>query len=247
MTTYMSLLNPTRLVWLRFLRVSLRHLSTSTSMAAETLLEYRPLAFYGFARLGSAEEAEAVRAGLKETWEALGALGRVYVSQEGVNGQMVVPEERLQEFSERTMGRLVEGFRAGPERFIVNVEPRTMRVPPSALTTPRRKHERGPLPFRKLDVRLREELVASHGACAGVDLALTHGTRLSPEQWHEQLPAIAASPDDYILLDVRNDYEAAIGRFDNATTPPVNTFRGTFPYLDRLIEERGSSLKGLYM
>ena len=211
-------------------------------MAAESTT-YRPLAFYGFSPI-SEDEVETVRLSLKELWQSLGALGRVYVNKTGVNGQMIVPESNLDDFSERTLSSLESFYKASREKFILNVEPRTIEVAPEELTLKKPKWQRGPLPFSKLDVRHREELVSSAGVCNDVDLGLTFGHRLAPEQWHEQ---IAKLEEDSILIDVRNDYEWMIGHFQGATLPPVATFRDTFPYLDRLIDERGENLKSVYM
>lgn len=72
-------------------------------------------------------------------------------------------------------------------------------------------------PFPKLKVTVRQEIVT-----LGVEGASpkNSGKHLSPEQWHE-----LAQQDDVVILDGRNNFEAAIGKFKNAITPDIEFFR----------------------
>ena len=72
--------------------------------------------------------------------------------------------------------------------------------------------------FRKTHVRVKKEIVnASFGE---VDLRHT-AKRLKPEELNEFYQA----GKDFIIVDARNDYESKIGRFKNALTPQMETFR----------------------
>ncbi|MFA3782293.1 rhodanese-related sulfurtransferase [Melioribacteraceae bacterium 4301-Me] len=72
--------------------------------------------------------------------------------------------------------------------------------------------------FQKIHVRVKKEIVnASFGE---VDLSKT-GKRLKPSE----LNKLYESNEDFLIVDARNEYESMIGKFKNAITPPMETFR----------------------
>ncbi|MEK6937333.1 MAG: rhodanese-related sulfurtransferase [Nanoarchaeota archaeon] len=72
-------------------------------------------------------------------------------------------------------------------------------------------------PFRKTIVRVRKEIVSS-----GLKIELRNkGKYISPEE----LNNLIESNEDFILLDARNNYESKIGKFRNALTPDIETFK----------------------
>lgn len=73
------------------------------------------------------------------------------------------------------------------------------------------------IPFAKLVCKTRDELVALHKD--GVDPA-EGGKYLEPHEWKQ----VMESDDDYVIIDVRNDYESRIGHFEGAVTPDVENF-----------------------
>ncbi|MFH5831451.1 rhodanese-related sulfurtransferase [Halalkalibaculum sp. DA384] len=73
------------------------------------------------------------------------------------------------------------------------------------------------IPFAKLKCKTRDEIVALHEE--GVDPA-DGGNYLEPHEWKE----LMESDEDYIMIDVRNDYESRIGHFEGAITPEVENF-----------------------
>lgn len=75
-------------------------------------------------------------------------------------------------------------------------------------------------PFRRLRVRIRAEIVTL--GITGVDARRT-GIAVGPQAWHALLddPAVP-------VIDVRNDYEIAAGRFPGAIDPATASFRA-FP------------------
>lgn len=229
----------------------------AASSTEQEQVTFQPLAFYGFAALGSPTQ---LRCDLLEIWRPLGALGRVYLANTGINAQMIVPVQHMPTFTEATRQCIDTAFTASStslaEQFILNIEPRTITVASEDIRPKTPKWKRGPLPFVKLDVRVREELVASHGACEGVKLGLEFGKRLSPAEWHQRLsdtfgdgvkavddPAIVET-SDAVLIDMRNAYESDIGFFGGALRPQIDSFRDTFPYLEKLLDKPG---KDVYM
>jgi len=71
--------------------------------------------------------------------------------------------------------------------------------------------------FPRKTVKFRKQLVALDEK---VNLDET-GKHLTPKEWKEKL----ASKNRPLLLDVRNEYEWEVGRFEGAECPPCQTFR----------------------
>ena len=71
--------------------------------------------------------------------------------------------------------------------------------------------------FKKLFVRLRPEIVSLHTDTLASDAA----PYITPEELHTELE----EGEDLVLIDMRNDYEAKVGRFRGAVTLPVRNFR----------------------
>ncbi len=82
--------------------------------------------------------------------------------------------------------------------------------------------------FYKMQVKVRE-LVAFEQT---VDLS-NRGEELSSEKWKEKLE----SPDEnQILIDARNNYESAVGHFEGAILPDLDSFRDFPSYTDELLK-----------
>lgn len=80
--------------------------------------------------------------------------------------------------------------------------------------------------FPRQTVKYKKQLVALDEE---IDLDQA-GDHLAPEKWKEML----ANGEQKILLDVRNDYEWSVGRFEGAECPPCETFREFKTYADDL-------------
>lgn len=87
------------------------------------------------------------------------------------------------------------------------------------------------IPFSRLVCKTRDEIVSLHEK--GVD-PQRGGRRLEPSEWRELMESDA----DYLLIDVRNDYESRIGHFEGAVTPPVENFHDFPDWLDSLEADR---------
>lgn len=72
-------------------------------------------------------------------------------------------------------------------------------------------------PFAKMICKLRDEIVSLH--MDGVNPAYG-GNHLSPAEWR----AVMESGEDYVMIDVRNNYESKIGHFEGALTPDLDNF-----------------------
>ncbi|KAL3673970.1 hypothetical protein V7S43_001656 [Phytophthora oleae] len=163
-----------------------------------------------------------LRRDLREQWGHLGVVGRIYIAEEGINGQLVVPEPVVGAF-ERSFPRLLKEAKLFYGQLIKD--------------NPQREEKTAAEPFHKLDVRIRDMIL--HDGFQGGALNLQEsGNSLPPEQWHKKLKHRNKTDDsDTLVLDVRNFYEHEIGRFDGATRIMVDTFRDTFDALDEILEK----------
>lgn len=82
------------------------------------------------------------------------------------------------------------------------------------------------IPFPKLTCKIREEIVSIH--VDGLD-PKEGGRYLEPSEWRELLE----SDEEYVLIDVRNNYESKVGHFEGAVTPDVDNFYEFPEWLDR--------------
>lgn len=127
---------------------------------------------------------------------------RVYISEEGINGQL----SGIQEDAEAYMVWLHQNSLFEGMPFKIHVY-----------------HENV---FPRQTVKYRKQLAALDET---VDIADT-GEHVPPDQWKEMLE----KEKDKVLLDVRNDYEWQVGRFEGAECPPCETFREFKSYADDL-------------
>ncbi len=150
-------------------------------------------------------DPETFRDELYVAWEALGVLGRIYVSREGINAQLSVPEPNFQAF--RDYVDSLQVLRGVP--FKVGLS------------------EEG-ISFWKLTIKAREYILAD-GLSQGEYDVTNVGTHLSAKEFND------AMDDGAVVVDMRNNYESAIGHFEGAVRPDAVTFREELPMvLDEL-------------
>lgn len=90
-------------------------------------------------------------------------------------------------------------------------------------------------PFLRLKVRLKKEIVTL--GVGNVDSIKNTATKLPATEWN----ALISDPDT-IVIDTRNDYEFAIGTFENAVNPETQRF-GEFPaWIESNPEIKGKKL-----
>ncbi len=154
-------------------------------------MTYRVAAFYKFF---SFPDFEACKGPLTETLSAAGVKGTVLLAAEGVNGTIAGPAD-------------------GIETALA-----ALRALPGAETLEAKFSETDEMPFLRLKVRLKREIVTM--GVPGTDPNALVGTYVTPEDWN----ALISDPDT-VLIDTRNDYEYAIGTFEGAIDPETRTFR----------------------
>jgi UPF0176 protein len=138
----------------------------------------------------------------KEFFQERNITSRIYISEQGINGQMSGEKEDAEAYMRWMHANpLFENVRFKIHLHHENVFPRQT------------------VKYRKQLVALDEE----------IDMSKI-GEHVSPQKWKEMLE----SEEEYVLLDVRNDYEWKVGRFQGAECPPCETFREFKDYAKEL-------------
>ncbi len=135
--------------------------------------------------------------------------GRILISHEGINGTLGGLSENLDQYKNLMSEHELFG----------NID--------------FKESTGGPECFPRLSVKVRNEAV-SLGIPYDTLTPRNCGQHLSPEQTHE---LIANQPEDLVILDARNNYEWAIGKFENAITPNIENFRDLPQYLEENLDQ----------
>lgn len=164
--------------------------------------EYFVLAYYSFTPIPNPHQEITAH---KAFFQGRSLTSRIYISEQGINGQMSGTREAAEEYMRWMHANpLFENIYFKIHLYHENVFPRQT------------------IKYRKQLVALDEE----------VDLSQI-GEHASPAKWKELLEG----EEKPLLLDVRNDYEWEVGRFDGAVCPPCETFREFKGYASELAEK----------
>jgi hypothetical protein len=183
------------------------------------------ISFYAFPPMGI-EDPEAFAFDIKKKWKPFQALGRIYVASEGVNAQMSVPTNVLDNF--------MQCCKAAPElgQYMengINIDPKPLTMAEFAIAGVPINNKPAP-PFRNLHVRVRSQVVAD-----GLDKSFdwqSAGYDMPPLEWHEKIKESKS-----IVLDCRNNYETDVGIFEGAEPLGTDNFRESWDVLrDRLVD-----------
>lgn len=132
----------------------------------------------------------------KQFCRDLGIKGRVYIGPEGINGTVGGTKKQIKQYKDR----LKKDF---------GMEGTDFKTDHSET-----------VPFARLQCKTRDEIVALRAQKPISPVQKEGGNYLEPHEWREVLE----SGEDYILIDVRNDYESYVGHFEGAIKPPVENF-----------------------
>ena len=131
------------------------------------------------------------------------AVARLRAASDGLCGTVLVAPEGV--------NGTVAGPRDGLDRLLDAVAAEVGPVAP-------RWSEAAAAPFGRMKVRLKREIVSM--GCARGDPAAGVGAYVPPAAWN----AVLRDPST-VVVDVRNDYEVAIGSFEGAEDPGTPSFR----------------------
>lgn len=152
------------------------------------------LSFYRYVRIS---DPEMFRQHLLDKWSELECLGRIYVASEGINAQMNVLKEHLEEFD-----------------TWVQSQPELAGIPYKIAV-----EEKDIPSFFKLTIKVKDKIVADGLDDDSFDVTST-GEYLTAAEMNEYV-----NDPDAVVVDMRNAYESEVGHFENAITPNVETFR----------------------
>ena len=156
-------------------------------------MSYVVAAFYHFTGF---QTPDALRPDLRRVAQAGQVKGSILVAPEGINGTIAGP-------------------RAGIDDVLAHI-----RGLPGCAGLDWKEADADTMPFRRLKVRLKKEIVTL-GAPA--DPTARVGTYVAASDWND----VVHDPDT-VVIDTRNDYETAIGTFAGAVDPETTSF-GEFP------------------
>lgn len=157
------------------------------------------------------EDPEAFKGEHRALCEHLGITGRYVVAHEGINGTC-------------------EGTPDAIDAYV-----RALTGDPRFADT-HFKYSRGTgTLFPRLKIRVRPEIVSLGLGDDDVDPNLLTGTHLKPSELHEWFDR----GEDFVIIDMRNDYEHQIGHFPGSVLPRLKNFRD----LPRILPEM-ENLKG---
>ena len=160
-------------------------------------------ALYHFTRF---VDPAALRGRLLDLCEAQGVRGTLLLAQEGVNGT-------------------IAGSKAGIAAVIGH-----LRGLPGCADLDWKCSEAADMPFRRMKVRLKREIVTLGQPEANPSERV--GAYVDPQDWNALI-----ARDDVAVIDTRNAYETAIGTFEGAVDPQTDSFRD-FPDWWRTNRER---------
>lgn len=160
---------------------------------------YSILAYYHLVPIPDPHQEVAAH---KEFFKERKLASRIYISEQGINGQM-------------------SGIKEDAEAYM-----EWMQTHPLFKNMPFKIHPYHEQVFPRQIIKYRKQLVALDEE---IDLSKT-GKRLTPKQWK----ALLEGQEKPLLLDVRNNYEWEVGRFEGAICPPCKTFREFGEYAKKL-------------
>jgi UPF0176 protein len=168
------------------------------------------VSFYRYVIL---ENPDSLRDELFISWSKLGVLGRVYLSNEGINAQINVPVPNL------------EAFRA-----LIDSSPYFKDVPfKYAIEEPAAS-------FWKLMIKVRKQIVADNLPRGTYDITNV-GKHLNAEEFNNEIEKGA------IVVDMRNKYESDIGKFSNAITTDTQRFSDELQeVVEKLSDKKGEKV-----
>ncbi|MCB0519831.1 MAG: rhodanese-related sulfurtransferase [Lewinellaceae bacterium] len=164
------------------------------------------LSFYRYARI---EYPALFRNEFYRLLDEVGVFGRIYVSAEGVNGQISVPTTNFEEFKKRLYSiPFLNGCRLN---IAIDDDGKS---------------------FFKLKIKVRDKIVADGLDDQSFDVT-KRGRHLNAREYN----AITEDPAT-IVVDMRNHYESEVGYFENAIRPDVVTFREALPLVEDMLADK---------
>jgi len=138
-----------------------------------------------------------LREPLRLLCQGLGIRGSLLLAEEGLNGTVAGTADAIDRFVEQLTHDAVFGGRFDRLELKFSTA--------------------GEMPFQRLKVRLKKEIVTFGDA--GADPTRRVGSYVAAQDWN----ALLADPG-LVLIDTRNAFEVAMGTFDGALDPQISRF-----------------------
>lgn len=129
---------------------------------------------------------------------------RAWCTELGLRGRIIVAEEGI--------NGTLSGLSADVEEYTHRMAAHPLFAGIDFKTDTHDRHA-----FKRLSIKARPEIVTLGTA---VDTIQNSGVHLAPKQFKERV-----EDPNVLVLDIRNDYEYAMGRFRGAVRPPIETFK----------------------
>ena len=154
--------------------------------------DYRVLLYYHYVKI---EDPQAAREEHLAFCKSINLLGRIYISEEGINGT-------------------VSGLTQDVDTYITWMENHHYFKGVTYKIDEADAHA-----FKKMHVRVKNELV-NFSLEDDINPKELTGRYVEPKEFFERI-----SDPDTIIIDARNDYEFDLGHFRGAVKPEIKTFR----------------------
>lgn len=143
------------------------------------------------------DNPEKLKTEQKTLCQKLGLKGRIIVAQEGINATLEGTTESIEKYLEDLLGR----------PLFTDIHIKKSKGEGNA--------------FPKLSVKVRPEIVATHLAERDIDPRKITGKYLTAEELHEWF----RSGKEFYIVDMRNEFEQAVGMFRKSLKSGMNNFR----------------------
>ncbi|HMK26645.1 MAG TPA: rhodanese-related sulfurtransferase [Chitinophagaceae bacterium] len=169
------------------------------------------VSFYCYFKI---EEPAEFRNILYKRLNELNVMGRIYLAQEGINAQVSVPSEKLEDL--RSFLYFFEPLNGIRLNIAVDDDGKSFYV---------------------LDIKVRNKIVADGINDPGFDMA-NKGRYVNAEQFNQ-----LSNEPGTVVIDMRNHYEYEVGHFENAIEVPSDTFREQLPMaVDMMKEDKDKNI-----
>ena len=164
---------------------------------------FKVITFYAFTEISELGDLVELRIRVSSVMKKFGVVGTVILASEGYNATVAGAAERI------------DGFIVALEELL-NTK---LKFKASFADS---------VPFRKVDVKVKSEIVTLKKP---VDVSLGAGTHVPAEEWNDLI-----TDPDVFLLDTRNDYEFRTGTFTGASNPGTDSFSELPKYIEQNLD-----------
>jgi len=171
----------------------------------------------------------ALRDNQRALCRRIGMKGRIIVAHEGINGTVEGTEDACREYMEYIKHMDTNGMPASllEEKVFTDIHWKVSDGTEDGTAFPR------------LSVKARKEIVSLHlGAEDDIDPNQLTGVHLKPEDlksWYEQ-------GKEFYIVDMRNNYELEVGKFEGTIFPELNNFRDLKQNIKKIKDLKGKTV-----